>query len=132
MARLPTGNVRPRRTIPVARLMRHNTHGPRTGLLVLDARRKTARAAGSTTWSEMISASLSRSTVRDGHGVDWLRRAARAGGQVVSRDDVTGRGCVARAGALPEHPMPATLSNAVAAATTRCPFTWIAPPLAMP
>src|SRR5690348_8530447 len=111
MARLPTGNVRPGRTAPVARLMRHNTHGPRTGVLVLEARRKTARVAGSTTWSEMISASPSRSTVRDGHGVDWLRRAARAAGHVFGRVDVTGLGGMARAGALPEHPVPATLSN---------------------
>src|SRR5215470_2334538 len=125
MARPPAGNAGPDRTAPVARLMRRSTHGPRTGVLVLDTSRKTAPAAGSTNWSERSSTVPSRSTARDGHGLDSLRRTARAGGRALVRADVAelaGR-CAGRPTTLPEHPAPVAISNTMIAATARCPFT---------
>src|SRR6516165_8199984 len=130
MVRPPPGNAGPRRTAPVARLRRHNTQGPRTGVFVLEASRKTAPAAGSTTWSAIASTVLSRSTARVGHRSDSLRCTARAGGHGLTRADaarLAGR-WVAPLGALPEHPAPVTISTATVAATARSPFTWIAPP----
>jgi hypothetical protein len=69
---------------------------------------------------------LSRSTVRCRHGVDPLGRAA--GGDVsalpealvAEAAELTGRADVALA-----HPAPAMVSNAIAAATARCPLTRI-------
>jgi hypothetical protein len=72
---------------------------------------------------------LSRSIVRDGHGVGLLRCAAGAEGHVFVRVDAAElAGCVARMVTLLEHPAPVTISNAIVAATARCPLIWMAPP----